>query len=123
MNLNSGKTGKINQKELTFYLEHWGMQIPDDKFQELFGNFDADGDGLISYKDFQMTVGKVMQPDQGAYWRQDMPRQIRIKSCKANQCWHVAQDFVPYCKIHLKMQQHQAFTLMKEMRKRIGDRW
>ena len=53
-----------------------------------------------------------MQPDQGKYWRMDMPRPTRIKSCKNDHCWLVAQDFSAYCKIHLKMVQSKAFVLI-----------
>ena len=52
MNLNQGKSGKITRTELKFYLNHWGMQVPDDAFESLFNGFDEDQDGLISYKDF-----------------------------------------------------------------------
>ena len=48
------KSGKISQMELKYYLKHWGMeQIPDEIFQRIFQKFDLDGDGKISYKDFQ----------------------------------------------------------------------
>ena len=39
-------------KDLRFYLKHWGVVASEEKFQELFNYFDADGDGKISYKDF-----------------------------------------------------------------------
>ena len=39
------------------------MKIPEDTFEDLFAALDNDGDGQISYKDFQKTVGKNMQPD------------------------------------------------------------
>jgi len=112
MEMDVGKHGCIIPEDLKFYLTHWGVAANQEKFEELFNFFDADGDGKISYKDFQQTVGKEMQPDQGAYWRQDMPRQNRIKSCRSDNCWLVAQDFSVYCKIHLKMIQSKAFVLM-----------
>ena len=49
-----------------------------------------------------------------------MPRQTRIKSCKYNHCWHVAQDFSVFCKIHLKMMQSKAFLLMQDIKLRMG---
>jgi len=52
-----------------------------------------------------------------------MPRQNRIKSCKSDHCWLVAQDFSAYCKIHLKMIQSKAFILIQDMRTRLGPRW
>ena len=49
-----------------------------------------------------------------------MARPTRIKSCKSDHCWHVAQDFSVYCKIHQKMTQAKAFLLIQAMRKRLG---
>lgn len=112
MSMDVSKNGYISLKDLNYYLTHWGVVADEKQAQHLFDYFDADGDGQISYKDFQLTVGKEMQPDQGAYWRQDMPRQTRIKSCKTDHCWLVAQDFSVFCKIHLKMVQSKAFILM-----------
>lgn len=117
------KTGTISPADLKFYLTHWGVAADEPTFMELFNYFDFDGDGEISYKDFQLTVGKEMQPDQGAYWRRDMPRQTRIKSCKADFCWHVPQDFSVFCKIHLKMSQQKAFTILKDLKKKLRSRW
>ena len=58
MALDVGKHGAIVPKDLQFYLLHWGVAATEEKFLELFNYFDADGDGKISYKDFQATVGK-----------------------------------------------------------------
>lgn len=63
MEMDVTKTGAINPSDLRFYLKHWGVAAPDDKFLELFNYFDADGDGEISYEDFQVTAGKELQPD------------------------------------------------------------
>lgn len=122
MAIDVSKTGAIQEKDLRFYLRHWGVAASQEKFKELFDYFDADGDGQISYADFQSTVGKDMHPDQGRYWRRDNPRPTRIKSCKSDHCWHVAQDFAAYCQIHLRMMQSRAFALMRDMRRRLGGR-
>ena len=72
MDLNVKKSGSIEPKELWFYFEHWGLGgISDDQFKRLFAKFDLDGDGKISYKDFQMTVGSEIHPAEGLYFRQD----------------------------------------------------
>lgn len=120
MEMDKSKTGAITPEDLRFYLTHWGVSLNEEKLMELLNFFDADGDGKISYEDFQATVGKDLQPDQGRYWRQDMARPTRIKSCKSDHCWHTAQDFSPYCKIHLKMIQSKAFLLMSDMKQRLG---
>jgi len=62
MDLNVEKTGTISKKEFKFYLEFWGMGISDDEFNAVFDKFDLDGDGLISYKDFQLSIGSEMFP-------------------------------------------------------------
>ena len=58
--LDREKSGKITPQAFRFYLTHWGMQVSEEKFKELFDSFDEDGDGVISYRDFQRTAGKVM---------------------------------------------------------------
>lgn len=69
MDLNVSKTGMIQPHELRFMLNHWGMQVTDEKFNNLFKQFDADGDGAISYKDFSITVGSEIHPAEGLYFR------------------------------------------------------
>ena len=123
INLDVGKHGAIMPSDLKFYLTHWGVAASEAKFKELFDFFDEDKDGKISYKDFQQTVGEQMQPNQGKYWRQDMPRQTRIKSCASDHCWHMAQDFSIYCKIHLKMNQSKALILLQDLKTRLRSRW
>ena len=115
--------GAINEDDFKFYLTHWGISTSKEKFDEVFNYFDHDGDGKISYKDFQATIGKVMQPDKGAYWRRDMPRPTRIKSCKNDHCWLVAPEFSNYCKIHHKMVQSKAFVLIQDIKTRLTTRW
>lgn len=36
MDLNVSKTGMIKPEELKFILDHWGMHVTDEKFQDLF---------------------------------------------------------------------------------------
>jgi Ca2+-binding EF-hand superfamily protein len=69
MDLNIEKTGKISEKEFKFYLEFWGMAISERDFKAIFSSFDADGDGKISYKDFQSSIGSEMFPAEGLYFR------------------------------------------------------
>jgi len=52
MDLNIEKTGKISKKEFKFFLNFWGMEISEADVNKCFSNFDIDGDGFISYKDF-----------------------------------------------------------------------
>lgn len=52
MDLNTDKDGKISPEEMKFQFDFWGLKISDKQFDEIFNEFDTDGDGLISYKDF-----------------------------------------------------------------------
>ena len=69
MDLNIEKTGKISKKEFRFYLNFWGMNITEKDFDRIFAKFDLDGDGVISYKDFQISIGSEMFPAEGLYFR------------------------------------------------------
>ena len=60
IDMNVSKSGFIQKSEFKFYLTHWGMKIPEETFEDLFSALDSDGDGQISYKDFQNTVGRNM---------------------------------------------------------------
>jgi len=69
MDLNIEKTGKISRREFKFYLNFWGLEITEDEFNNVFNKFDIDGDGVISYKDFQVSIGAKMFPAEGLYFR------------------------------------------------------
>jgi Ca2+-binding EF-hand superfamily protein len=71
MDLNTEKTGKISKKEFKDILNFWGLTISDDVFIQIFNKFDLDGDGKISYKDFQLSIGMEMFPSEGLYFRLD----------------------------------------------------
>ena len=73
MDLNTEKTGKISKKEFRDILNFWGITISDDVFDAVFTKFDMDKDGKISYKDFQLSIGMEMFPQEGLYFRQDKP--------------------------------------------------
>ncbi len=73
MDLNIEKTGKISKREFKFYLNFWGITISEEQFTQIFNKFDLDGDGEISYKDFQVSIGSEMFPSEGLYFRQDKP--------------------------------------------------
>jgi len=87
MDLNIEKTGKISSRELKFYLNFWGITINEDEFNHVFNRFDLDGDGVISYKDFQESIGSEMFPSEGLYFRQDVPQQNKIIICMHDECF------------------------------------
>lgn len=69
IDLNKEKSGFIEPKELLFYLFYWGFNLTSDQFQQVFSQFDYDGDGRISYKDFHKTIGSEIHPGENLYFR------------------------------------------------------
>jgi len=67
--LNIAKSGKIQKEELAYYLTHWGFKFSEDSLNKLFCSIDVDGDGKISYEDFQNSVGKEISPPEFLYFR------------------------------------------------------
>lgn len=108
MDLNIEKTGKISEKELKFYLEFWGMSISDRDFKAVFSSFDEDGDGKISYKDFQGSVGSEMFPQEGLYFRQDKQQLHKVNCCQHPQCFQPTKNNQNYCTVHQKMHQDES---------------
>ena len=51
------KSGFIQESELKFYLKHWGFETNEAMFRNLYSKLDVDGDGHISYEDFQRSAG------------------------------------------------------------------
>ena len=78
--MNQEKSGAIKPFELRHYLNNWGLFVTEDQFKKIFSHFDQDGDGKISYEDFQNTVGKEINPMEFLYFRQDINKAGK-KSC------------------------------------------
>ena len=51
-NFNEDNDPYIDREELNYFLEHWGLPLNDQQMDVVFGFFDKDGDGKISYQDF-----------------------------------------------------------------------
>lgn len=100
MDLNIEKTGKISKREFRYFLNFWGMNISEDEFNQVFMKFDLDGDGLISYKDFQVSIGSEMFPAEGLYFRQDTKLQCKINVCEHDKCWQPIQNNCNFCVLH-----------------------
>ena len=71
MNKDTSQTGFISKNELKFYLDHWGLEMTDKQFEEVYCLMDVDNDGVISYNDFNLSVGLEITPQEGLYFRQD----------------------------------------------------
>jgi Ca2+-binding EF-hand superfamily protein len=67
--LNQEKSGAIKPNELKSYLHRKGLYLTDEQFQKVFNRFDCDGDGKISYEDFQNTAGSEINPTEFLYFR------------------------------------------------------
>jgi len=69
--LNLNKSGVIGPNEVQYYLDHWGFKLTKPQFNQLFKTLDKDGDGAISYEDFQKSVGNEISPPEHLYFRQE----------------------------------------------------
>lgn len=80
--LNKGRSGAIMEEELKFYLDHWGFQMSEEQFNQVFKKFDFDCDGKISFDDFQKTIGNEIHPGETLYFRQEFSRLNKNNKCK-----------------------------------------
>ena len=90
--MNQDKSGTIEADELKFYFNHWGLHLTDAQMDYIFKRFDYDGDGVISYKDFNRTVGNEIHPGETLYFRQDKPQMMKMSKCKHDKCWLPTQS-------------------------------
>lgn len=102
INRDASKQG-INEGELKHYLNHWGFLLKPQQFKELFDIFDADRDGIISYKDFHNAIAYEIHPIESLYFRQDKDHFIKHTKCLHFQCWQACQGTSKYCTLHLQM--------------------
>ena len=59
----------ISPPELKFYLNHWGIKMQESQFNDIYKYFDQNGDGTISYQDFNLAVGHEIHPGETHYFR------------------------------------------------------
>ena len=121
--MNVSKTGKISAEEFKYFLQFWGMSITQEQFAAVFNKFDLDGDGALSYKDFQQSIGAEMFPAEGLYFRQDKAQQCRVNACKQSECWQPTKNTLNYCDVHQKMHQDHAVQHFSKLFKQIGHKW
>lgn len=100
INRDASKQG-ISPAELKHYLHHWGFLLKPPQFQALFDVFDADRDGVISYKDFHNAIAYEIHPIEDLYFRQDKHHDVRHSKCLHYQCWQPSQGTAKYCPVHL----------------------
>ena len=118
--LNKGKTGFINPNEIKLYLTHWGLNISDAQFKEIFDFIDFDKDGKITYEDLQQSVGKHISPEEFLYFRQDIPP-AKLRTCKTEQCWNLTKGLGQFCSLHYTIYRTKAeYIMIQRVMKRIG---
>lgn len=121
--MNVSKTGKISKDEFNYFLQFWGMNITEEQFDAVFSKFDLDGDGGLSYKDFQQSIGAEMFPSEGLYFRQDKAQQSHVHPCKQSECWQPTKNTLNFCDTHQKMHEGHAIQHFSKLFKHIGPRW
>ena len=97
-----GKNGDITREELTYYLNHWGFSFTEANLNDLISFLDADGDGKITYADFQHTVGSIISPAEQLYFRQDNSKN-QLARCIFPRCWEPANGASDFCLLHDKV--------------------
>ena len=76
------------------------MELSEEQFEKVFNRFDLDKDGFISYKDFQLSIGMDMFPQEGLYFRQDVPQNAKINTCHHPHCVQPTKNNQNYCEVH-----------------------
>ena len=78
------------------------MNMTPQQFDDLFNKFDVDKDGIISYKDFQTTIGIEINPPEELYFRQDVKRVPKPIICQYYGCPSAPAGTKDFCSMHLK---------------------
>lgn len=121
--LNQEKSGSIKPEELRSYLNHWGLYLTEDQFKRLFARFDVDGDGRISYEDFQLTAGSEIVPMEKLYFRQELDKAPKKTSCRHEFCWNSPSGFSDYCSVHLKIFKEQGTQILVRVAEKVQKSW
>lgn len=88
-------------------LEHWGLNLDDETFDKVFKSFDISNTGYISFRDFQTTLGHVMQPMQTRYFRAERehrPTDQMQPTCEIKGCIRHPLGYYSLCILHMKEQ-------------------
>jgi len=117
LNKDTASQGYISKSELNFYLNHWGLKLTDAQFDRVYNAFDVDGDGKISYNDFQKSLGPEIYPSETLYFRQDKPHAAYQKKCKQFQCWQPACGNGNYCSMHNRMHNDEVESFYRNLYK------
>lgn len=105
---------------LKHYLNHWGITVDESTFKRLYEQLDYDGDGIISYADFQRTVGARIHPGEGLFFRQDVSESFKISSCDQNGCWQPTKQGQTFCPLHKASNLAEAHKVYRALTNRCG---
>lgn len=94
--------GYIDEARLLHYVKHWSLGSEEGEFERLLKKLDYDGDGRISYADFQNTIGKDTHPKEFFYFRQDYQKKARPVTCKLDDCFKPPCGNFEYCSFHIR---------------------
>ena len=92
------------------------------QFAQVFDHFDYDKDGKISYADMRETVGNVLNPEEGFYFRQEYkaakptPRKCQIEGCP-----RIPVGFSQICIHHTKQKKQEAIQILLNMSDRVSN--
>lgn len=104
-------------------MQGWGFV---NDCQELFEWLDADGDGQVSYDDLKATMGPIIAPSEGAYFRQDV-QEMKNVPCSYPGCWEDLRFLKTkscYCPLHLKIIQNRVIDSFQTYATLFGpDNW
>ncbi|CDW79951.1 px domain containing protein [Stylonychia lemnae] len=121
--MSKDKSGGIIHEELKFYLDHWGFKVDTETLNYIYKRLDWDKDGLVSYADFQKTVGSEIHPGESLFFRQDQPHQSKISTCKQPKCWQPTQSNKNFCQLHQRVNSDQVNAFFNRLRLKIGSKW
>lgn len=119
--MNKERDSAISPEELRFYLQHWGLNLTDEQFDYIFKKLDCDGDGMISYPDFNKSVGNEIHPGETLYFRQDTPHLMSKNKCQHPKCWLNTNTLSGnFCALHNKLYLDQGIIYFQKLYFQIG---
>ena len=117
-------TDGISKDELRFYLNHWGLQMTDERFLEIYAMFDNDKDGNISYSDFHQSIGNEIHPGETLYFRQE---KLKVEGAPRTNCFDPSccQDAIGgslFCNLHDLIKKDEVQKTYRRIMNSVGEK-
>lgn len=114
----------ISEDELRFYLNHWGLQMSDEKFKDIYAMFDNDKDGKISYSDFHHSIGNEIHPGETLYFRQEKLKDEGPPktNCIDPHCCHDAVGGSQFCNLHDLIKKDEVQKTYRRIMDAVGEK-